>query len=670
MNLLRRGITGVLSFRKSISAKIIIAAAVILITALFTLGFVINNSISEKVSEIMEQRNMEVAKILEKEVSVFLNGAEKSLTRISKDYGLRSNNQVRVVTKSMFATELEETTYFSKLYFFASEGEAIIEPATKLSEDYRPDEELWYKSAKNEKKAVWTSSFWSINVEEFTLKLSISVYDYSDNFMGVVVGDISLDSISQMINWQIGESGFVFMMDRQGYVFVNPSKDQSIEAATLSDLLDLKKLKMASTLIYENQNKHYLISFVSVNKMGGAVLAQVPIKEAFIAREIVTKQIIIGSLIIVIILIIAIFFMIRSYLIKPVLHIMQKMKLVAAGQLNIDIDLKRHDEIGILVDTFSKMVQHLKELITGTHHASVEVTNTSEHLKKSIANIGEASAQITESISSVSVGTDQQALNIENVNNEFSGLSKGLTSLTESNQIVERLTIKMNQASYKGEAEMEKINDQMSKIKLSISKVADGISALKKISGEIDDILDIINNISNQTNLLALNAAIEAARAGDAGKGFSVVAEEIRHLAEDTTTYADQIKNLIDEIKDETEVASSRMQQGSKEIDTGEDVVKFAATAFQDIQLTVKELTTAINATSEVLEAASQNNQTISGNMQKIAGISQETLANATQVVTNNQKQNNSVQQIFQLAENLLAMAVELENKIKRFNLA
>lgn len=670
MNLLRRGITGVLSFRKSVSAKIIIAAAGILITALFALGFVINNSISEKVSEIMEQRNMEVAKILEKEVSVFLNGAEKSLTRISKDYGLRSNNQVRVVTKSMFATELEETTYFSKLYFFASEGEAIIEPATKLSEDYRPDEESWYKSAKNQKKAVWTSSFRSINVEELTLKLSIPVYDYSDNFMGVVVGDISLDSLSQMINWQIGESGFVFMMDQQGYVFVNPSKDQSIESATLSDLLDLEKLKMTSTLIYENRDKHYLISFVSVDKMGGAILAQVPIKEAFIAREIVTKQIIIGSLIIVIILIIAIFFMIRSYLIKPVLHIMQKMKLVAAGQLNIDIDLNRHDEIGILVDTFSKMVQHLKELITGTHHASVEVTNTSEDLKKSIANIGEASAQITESISSVSVGTDQQALNIENVNNEFSGLSKGLTTLTESNQIVERLTIKMNQASYKGETEMEKINDQMSKIKLSISKVADGISALKKISGEIDDILDIINNISNQTNLLALNAAIEAARAGDAGKGFSVVAEEIRHLAEDTTTYADQIKKLIDEIKDETKVASNRMQQGSKEIDTGEDVVKFATTVFQDIQLTVKELTTAINATSEVLEAASQNNQTISGNMQKIAGISQETLANATQVVSNNQKQNNSVQQIFQLAENLLAMAVELENKIKRFNLA
>lgn len=304
------------------------------------------------------------------------------------------------------------------------------------------------------------------------------------------------------------------------------------------------------------------------------------------------------------------------------------------------------------------------------NYAAAEVTTTSEQLKKSIANIGAASAQITESISSVSVGTDQQALDIEKVNNEFAGLSHGLKTLNKSNQIVEKLSNKMNQASGKGQLEMEKISGQMNKINLSISKVADGIAALQKISGEIDGILQIINNISKQTNLLALNAAIEAARAGEAGKGFSVVADEIRHLAEDTTRNADKIKELINDIKEETEVASSRMQQGNKEIDLGEAVVKFASTAFQEIELTVQDLTQAINNTSAVLDGASKNNRLIAGNMQKIAGISQETLANATQVVSNNQQQNNSVQQIVQVADNLLGMAVELQNRIKRFDLA
>lgn len=670
MNNFISGISGILSFRRSISAKIIITAAVILILALFALGLIIYYSISERHTSLVEQRNIEVAKILEKEISTFLNGAGESLLRISKDYGLRSNNQIRVVTKSIFVQELEETTFFSRLYFFAVDQEKIIEPTKELPPGYQPDAEVWFKQAKEQKELTWTSSFSSTDTNEFNLKLSIPVFDYSNNLMGVLVGDISLPTIAQILSWQIGQSGYVYLIDQAGKVIVNPSGEQFAPGFSLKSVLDLERLQQEKNITYQYQNDNYLVSFVPLNLIGGAILAQVPTSEAFAAQEIVIRQVVTGSLITVMILIVAIFFMFRIYLIKPLFQIIQKMKMVATGQLNIDMEHNRSDEIGVLLDTFGKMVQQLRELISSMNYAAAEVTNTSEQLKKSIANIGAASAQITESISSVSVGTDQQALDIEKVNNEFAGLSHGLKTLNKSNQIVEKLSNKMNQASGKGQLEMEKISGQMNKINLSISKVADGIAALQKISGEIDGILEIINNISKQTNLLALNAAIEAARAGEAGKGFSVVADEIRHLAEDTTRNADKIKELINDIKEETEVASSRMQQGNKEIDLGEDVVKFASTAFQEIELTVQDLTQAINNTSAVLDGASKNNRLIAGNMQKIAGISQETLANATQVVSNNQQQNNSVQQIVQVTDNLLGMAVKLQNRIKRFDLA
>lgn len=670
MNNFISAISGILSFRRSISAKIIITVAVILILALFALGLIIYYSISERHTSLVEQRNIEVAKILEKEISTFLNGAGESLLRISKDYGLRSNNQIRVVTKSIFVQELEETTFFSRLYFFAVDQEKIIEPTKELPPGYQPDAEVWFKQAKEQKELTWTSSFSSTDTNEFNLKLSIPVFDYSNNLMGILVGDISLPTIAQILSWQIGQSGYVYLIDQAGKVIVNPSGEQFAPGFSLKSVLDLERLQQEKNITYQYQNDNYLVSFVPLNLIDGAVLAQVPTSEAFAAQEIVLRQVVTGSLVTVIILIAAIFFMFRIYLIKPLFQIIQKMKMVATGQLNIDMEHNRSDEIGVLLDTFGKMVQQLRELISSMNYAAAEVTTTSEQLKKSIANIGAASAQITDSISAVSVGTDQQALDIEKVNNEFAGLSHGLKTLNKSNQIVEKLSNKMNQASGNGQLEMKKISGQMNKINLSISKVADGIAALQKISGEIDGILEIINNISKQTNLLALNAAIEAARAGEAGKGFSVVADEIRHLAEDTTKYADKIKELINDIKEETEVASSRMQQGNKEIDLGEDVVKFASTAFQEIELTVQDLTQAINNTSAVLDGASKNNRLIAGNMQKIAGISQETLANATQVVSNNQQQNNSVQQIVQVADNLLGMAVELQNRLKRFDLA
>ena len=670
MNNFIRGISGILSFRRSISAKIIITAAVILVLALFALGLIIYYSLSERHTSLVEQRNIEVAKILEKEISTFLDGAGESLLRISKDYGLRSNNQIRVVTKSIFIRELEEATFFSRLYFFAVDREKIIEPAKELPPGYQPDAEVWFKRAKEQKELTWTSSFSSTDANDFNLKLSIPVFDYSNNLMGVLVGDISLPTIAQILNWQIGQSGYVYLIDQAGQVIVNPSGEQFAPGFSLKNVLDLERLQQEKNITYQYQNDNHLVSFVPLNHIGGAVLAQVPTSEAFAAQEIVIRQVVTGSVIIVISLIVAIFFMFRIYLIKPLFQIIQKMKMVATGQLNIDMEHNRSDEIGILLDTFGKMVQQLRELISSMNYAAAEVTTTSEQLKKSIANIGAASAQITDSISSVSVGTDQQALDIENVNNEFAGLSHGLKTLNKSNQIVEKLSHKMNQASGKGQLEMKKISGQMNKINLSISKVADGIAALQKISGEIDGILEIINNISKQTNLLALNAAIEAARAGEAGKGFSVVADEIRHLAEDTTKYADKIKELINDVKAETEVASSRMQQGNKEIDLGEDVVKFASTTFQEIELTVQDLTAAINNTSAVLDGASKNNRLIARNMQEIADISQETLVNATQVVSNNQQQNSSVQQIVQVADNLLGMAVELQNRIKRFDLA
>ncbi len=265
---------------------------------------------------------------------------------------------------------------------------------------------------------------------------------------------------------------------------------------------------------YTYQDSKYLVSSNPLPAIDGAVLVQIPVKEAYSVRENVKWLLVRFGIIILIVMAIAIMIIIEFYLLKPLMNLSDKMHKIADGDLKVNIKTKRKDEIGDLANTFNKMVKQLKELITGIHTAAERVSTSTTDMKRTFQEVIKASEQINISMTNVSSGTEDQVNSIENVNLEIHGLADSLNQLSDTNKRVDKLTVEMNQATEKGQKDITRVRKQMDNIKSAINDVEVGINSLENSSDEIDNILELIKSISKQTNLLALNAAIEAARAG------------------------------------------------------------------------------------------------------------------------------------------------------------
>ncbi|QTL99475.1 HAMP domain-containing protein [Iocasia frigidifontis] len=654
--------------KSSIAAKVIIIVAITMLISFFLLGWSINRSISVKLTDLTEQSNMEIAKILNKEIASFLDEAEGAVLRLSKDYGLRSNDQVKIVAKSKFSSELEENNYFQSIYYVSSDDKIVI-PERKLA-DYNYQEEKWFQLAKESNKPVWTTSSKKINEANYTLSLAVPVYDYTDKFMGVLGADISLESLTSILNWNIGKNGCVSLIDSQGKVITISEKEGEQAGTVLSLDTDLNQIYQNELHhgIYRYKNEEYLMSFQPLKKINAAVITMIPFAEAYEAKKVVRMQIFIFALIVLLVMTVTITMIIDYQLIKPLLIIKDRMQEVAAGNLRGRIEFKRQDEIGKLAVTFNRMVRQLKGIITGIHNTAGKVSVTSLNMKNIFQEISTASEAISISTENVSAGTEEQAANIDNVNNEIKKQAGSLNKLAVSNKRVENLTEKMNQAAATGQNEVERVSKQMNNISKAIIDVAEGIKNLQRSSDEIDDILTLINSISKQTNLLALNAAIEAARAGEAGKGFSVVADEIRQLAEESSKSSDRIKGLIDEIKDETKTASQKMAQGNREVSDGAEIAQGAFESFKRIEEAIKDLTEGIYISSAAVAESTENSNMIVSNIENIAIIAEETSASADEVTVTSQEQTSNVQEISVYANELADLSCDLENMVKSFS--
>ncbi|MFW5981759.1 MAG: methyl-accepting chemotaxis protein [Halanaerobiaceae bacterium] len=656
------------NIRRSIAGKIIILVWGIIFILFVFLGFFINNSISSSINLLTEQRNLEIAKIIQKDLKSFLNNGADVIERISKDYGLRSNNQVRVVARSKFKQELEETSFFERIYFISAEDEVIVEPA--LENKSINTKEDWIAKSKNSEEILWEYDSRSISNDQRLLSLSLPVYDYSNKFMGVLGADISEKALKDVINWNIGESGFVSFIDERANI-INISDNEIFKDTKMSQYINLDNLanNLRGVKKYTYNDDDFLLSALAIDLTNGYILAQIPAKEVFAMRDEVRKHIIIFCLVILFIIAITLMIVNQRLLIKPLVNIGNSMEMIAAGNLNTKIDIKGNGEIGVLARIFNKMVNQLKFLIAGIHDSAENVSNVSYKLKDTFNEVTSASRQISNSMQSVSDNTENQALNINNINIEIQGLSNSLKEMDKTNKRVNYLKEQINNTSESGQKDIDQVHRQMSNIKIAIDKVSTTIGKLEDSSSQIDKILELINSISKQTNLLALNAAIEAARAGQAGKGFTVVAEEIQTLSEETTLSASRISQLINDIKKETNELSLGMKEGKKEIHTGEKTVISADSSFREIRKAITDLDSELIVFEEELKQSSKISESIVENIINIASMSQENSASTEEVAASSQEQYSYIQDISELADGLNLTSEELQKMIKQFDL-
>lgn len=356
---------------------------------------------------------------------------------------------------------------------------------------------------------------------------------------------------------------------------------------------------------------------------------------------------------------------------RPLNQVVQAANAIAGGDLTLKtLNYRGNDELRDLVEAFDKMRSNLRELLTQVNGISEQVAASAEELTAGADQSAQAVNQVATSITEVAYATEKQQISVDGTRQVVEELSAGIEQASGNANVVSHTAEKTADAAENGSKAIHSTIQQMSTIERTVLASAEAVTKLGARSKEIGQIVTTISGVASQTNLLALNAAIEAARAGEQGRGFAVVADEVRKLAEQSQDAAQQISKLINEIQRDTDEAVSAMNVGSKEVQVGSQVVNSAGQAFQEITGMIEEVTQQIREISEGMKQMAQGSTKLVTSVQEIEQVSLSTAEQAQTVSATTEEQSASMEEIAASSQSLATMAENLQNAVRKFRLS
>ncbi|AET70968.1 methyl-accepting chemotaxis protein [Desulfosporosinus orientis DSM 765] len=347
---------------------------------------------------------------------------------------------------------------------------------------------------------------------------------------------------------------------------------------------------------------------------------------------------------------------------------------IAKGNLRIDslidsLNTNTKDELGQLGHAFKTMTENLINLVQQVASSSRQVAASSQQLSIGAEQSAQASYQVATAITEVSLGAEKQLNAVDETSASVEQMSAGIQHMLENAKIVVKSSEKTALSASEGSNAINKTIEQMVNIEQTVTGSANMVMNLGERSKEIGQIVDTISGIAAQTNLLALNAAIEAARAGEQGKGFAVVADEVRKLAEQSQDASKQIAALISGIQQDTQKAVLSINEGTHQVKLGTEVAETAGHAFSDITALVNQVSSQIGEISVEIQQMAVGSEKIVSSINNIYETSRGITSQTQTVSAATEEQSASVQEISSSSQVLAKMAEELQETLKKFNI-
>ncbi|WP_202079385.1 methyl-accepting chemotaxis protein [Caldalkalibacillus salinus] len=365
---------------------------------------------------------------------------------------------------------------------------------------------------------------------------------------------------------------------------------------------------------------------------------------------------------------VGLYFFIRSFT-SRIYALKDTIAALERGDYTQRVNISGNDEISELSQSLNRMADTNQTLLRTVLDSTSNVTHSAHDMLSQTQTYNAQTDDIARAIEEIASGATDQANSAEENSRMISELADMVIELKEDSQEAATLANQTEQVSTQGVNTLTSLTKLSSDVASKNTQTVDTIQQLGAKSKQVGEISQIITNIADQTNLLALNAAIEAARAGEHGKGFAVVADEVRKLAEESGNSASNIEDIVKDIQNEIKKSISSMDSMKDIVDEQNNAVDHTKESFEEVLKAIEETTSRIQRITTFIEQIDKKKDGMLTAIEDMSAISEETAASSEEVSATTEEQRKLIGNLLEVADSLEGTAQELEGKIRRFTL-
>ncbi|WEK54629.1 MAG: methyl-accepting chemotaxis protein [Candidatus Cohnella colombiensis] len=589
--------------RMTIKNRLIIAFLAILILPSSVIGWFSYQSAYDAVVYQMNKSANQGLQVVNNELNQLLASSLLDVGYMAKAVkGTMVDGSTNSATMQILDPLMAVKEQYGNVQFGTMSGQFISSPYKDMGEGFDSRTRSWYINAMEKKGQAVVND--PIVSADGTGNVTVITSKATEDGSGVVAVALSLTKLAEQTNRiTIGEEGYVTILDKEHKYITHPTS--AVGTENTESFITKFYEKDSGFFRYEFNGMSKTAVFITNELTGWKIIGAIELSEISDATRnilyttvmVIVISILIGALLLIWIL--------RS-ITSPLTRLIGATEKIANGDLTEEIEIRSKDELGQLSSSVNHMVHKLRDLIE-------DVINSSH-------NVASSSEQISATTEEIASGSSMQAEAAMNMQERFNELSLAINAVAENAEGAAELASKTTSIAQEGGTIVQNSVDSM-------TQVSSQMTLLEQDSGKIGEIIEVINDIADQTNLLALNAAIEAARAGEQGRGFAVVADEVRKLAERSSEATKQITIIIKEMQGNTHRSVIAVSNGVNQTqETGKAFERIIA-MINDTEQKVSEIAAASEEQAAQTDEVRKSIESISAASQEAAAAAEETAA-------------------------------------------
>ena len=595
------------------SHKILLAAALIVIAAFasFTLynDYLQRNAIREDLNNYLN----EMGDVTANNIQTWLTGRILLIENLSQNIAINPE-------QANVASLLEQktlTSTFMASYLGDATGHFTIRPDAKMPDGFDPRVRPWYKGAENSSTPTLTEPYIDAATGQLIISMAMASKKAGQS-VGVVGGDLSLQTLIATLSARDFDGmGYAFLVSADGKILVHPDKALVMKSLSEAYPKDTPRIGNGFSEV-DVDGKTRLVSFTPIKGLPSVnwyIGLSVDKEKAYsMLSEFRTSAVV--ATIIAVAIIIALLGMLIRILIQP-LHVMTRAMADIAdgeGDLTKRLTIQNNDEFGTLGTAFNRFVERI--------HGSIR------EVSSATGQVNEVALRVVAASNSSMFNSDQQASRTNSVAAAINQLGAAAQEIARNAAQASSQASDARSLAEDGQQVVDRSIVAMNQLSSMLSASSSNIESLNSKTVNIGQILEVITSISQQTNLLALNAAIEAARAGEAGRGFAVVADEVRNLAHRTQESAQQVQTMIEELQVGARESVSTMSDSQRHSQDSVEIANLAGERLNSVTLRIGEIDGMNQSVATATEEQTAVVESINVDITEINTLNQEGVEN------------------------------------------